>query len=104
MQQCQQRVNEIIDCYDRAKLLLTFTSQYADNISTELQSRTATSNKIGVGANASGIVSGITGIVGAGVLLFPPAAAAGVPILIASLVFGGGATAAHTGDYAAVKY
>ncbi|KAL3794500.1 hypothetical protein HJC23_013501 [Cyclotella cryptica] len=104
MQQCQERVNEIIDCYDRAKLLLIYTSQYADDISTGLQSRTEKSNKIGVGANASGIVSGITGIVGAGALLFPPVAAAGVPILIASLVFGGGATAAHTGDYAAVKY
>ena len=104
MQTCQQKVNQMIDCYDRAKLLLTYTSQFAPEISRGLQSRTAKSDKIGVGANASGIVSGITGIVGASALLFPPAAAAGVPILIASLVFGGGATAVHTGDYAAVKY
>lgn len=104
MQLCQQKVNSMIDCYDRAKLLLTYTSQYAPEISAGLQSRTAKSNKIGVGANASGIVSGITGIVGAGALLCPPVAAAGVPILIASLVFGGTATAAHTTDYAAVKY
>lgn len=101
---CQQKVNTMIDCYDRAKLLLSCISQYTPSIIEGLQSRTAKSNKIGVGANASGIVSGITGIVGAGALLCPPVAAAGVPILIASLVFGGGATAAHTGDYAAVKY
>lgn len=104
MELCQQKVNTMIDCYDRAKLLLSYISQYTPNIIEGLQSRTAKSNKIGVGANASGIVSGITGIVGAGALLCPPVAAAGVPILIASLVFGGGATAAHTGDYAAVKY
>ncbi|KAL7504247.1 hypothetical protein ACHAXN_001931 [Cyclotella atomus] len=101
---CQHKINSMIDCYDRAKLLLTYTAQYAPDIASNLQSRTAKSNKIGVGANASGIVSGITGIVGAGALLCPPVAAAGVPILIASLIFGGTATAAHTGDYVGVKY
>ena len=104
MQTCQQKVNSMIDCYDRAKLLLAHTSQYAPQISQGLQSRTDKSNRIGVTANASGILSGITGIVGAGALLCAPVAAAGIPILVASLVFGGTATAAHTTDYAAVKY
>ena len=104
MQICQQKVNSMIECYDRAKLLLTHTSLYAPQISTALQSRTDKSNRLGVTANASGILSGITGIVGAGALLCPPVAAAGLPILVASLVFGGTATAVHTTDYAVVKY
>ena len=104
MQQYQQKVNAMIDCYNRAKLLLSYTAQYTPTIIDGLQSRMDKSNKIGIGANASGIVSGITGVIGAGALLCPPVAAAGVPILIASLVFGGGATVAHSGDYATVKY
>ena len=100
---CRQKVNDMIDCYDRAKLLLIYTSQYTDEIAQSLETRTARSNKIGAGSSATGIVSGLAGVVGCGALLFPPVAAVGVPLLIASLVFGGTATAAQTGD-AAVQY
>ena len=102
-EQCRQKVDEMVDCYDRAKLLLVYTTQYADEIATALEGQTSRSNKVGAGSSATGIVSGLTGVVGCGALLFPPVAAAGVPLLIASLVFGGGATAAQTGD-AAVKH
>ena len=101
--ECQQKVNEMVDCYDRAKLLLVYTAQYADEIADALETSTTRSNKIGAGSSATGIVSGLTGVVGCGALLFPPVAAAGVPLLIASLVFGGGATAVQSGD-AAAKY
>lgn len=104
MEECRHKVNDMIDCYDRAKLILTFTSQYTDDIAKALQSRKVTSNKIGASSSATGIVSGITGVVGCGALLFPPVAAVGVPLLIASLVFGGGATAAQTGDALNQKY
>ena len=100
---CRQKVDEMVDCYDRAKLLLVYTTQYADEIATVLEGQTSRSNKVGAGSSGVGIVSGLTGVVGCGALLFPPVAAAGVPLLIASLVFGGGATAAQTGD-AAVKH
>ena len=93
----------MVDCYDRAKLLLLFTSQYTDQIAEALEHSTVRSNKIGVGSSATGMVSGMAGVVGCGALLFPPVAAVGIPLLISSLVFGGAATAAQTGD-AAVQY
>lgn len=96
--ECQQKVNDMIDCYDRAKLLLEYASEYAEEIAAALESNTARSNKIGVGSSASGIVSGITGVIGCGALFFPPVAVAGFPLLIASLVFGTGATTVSMGD------
>ncbi|KAL7440080.1 hypothetical protein ACHAXH_004833 [Discostella pseudostelligera] len=102
--ECQQKVNDMIDCYDRAKLLLEYASEYAEEIAVALESNTARSNKIGVGSSASGIVSGITGVIGCGALFFPPVAVAGVPLLIASLVFGTGATTVSTGDAAVRQY
>ena len=100
----RRKVDDMIDCYDRAKLLLSYTAQYTDSIASALESRTARSNKIGVGSSATGIVSGIAGVVGCGALLFPPVAAVGMPLLIASLVFGGTATAAQTGNAAVGRY
>jgi len=102
-EECKRKVDDMVDCYDRAKILLEYTSQYADDISSALETKTARSNKINAGSSATGVISGVAGVVGCGVLLFPPVAAAGVPLLVASLVFGGGATAAQTGD-AAAKY
>eukprot|EP00984_Skeletonema_dohrnii_P006294 scaffold2252_cov129-Skeletonema_dohrnii-CCMP3373.AAC.1 len=101
--ECRKKVNQMVDCYDRAKLLLFFTSQYTDQIAEALEHSTIRSNKIGVGSSATGMVSGMAGVVGCGALLFPPVAAVGIPLLISSLVFGGAATAAQTGD-AAVQY
>jgi hypothetical protein len=102
--ECQQKVNDMIDCYDRAKLLLEYAAEYAEEIACALESNTARSNKIGVGSSASGIVSGVTGVIGCGALFFPPVAVAGVPLLIASLVFGTGATTVSTGDAAVRQY
>jgi len=102
-EECKRKVDDMVDCYDRAKILLEYTSQFADDIAATLESKTALSNKIGAGSSATGVLSGVAGVVGCGALLFPPVAAAGVPLLVASLVFGGGATAVQTGD-AAAKY
>ena len=102
--ECRKQVNQMVDCYDRAKLLLLFTSQYTDQIAAALEQSTARSNKIGVGSSATGIVSGMAGVVGCGALLFPPAAAVGIPLLVSSLVFGGAATVAQTGDAAAQHF
>lgn len=101
--ECRKKVDEMVYFYDRAKLLLLFTSQYTDHIAEALEHSTVRSNKIGVGTSATGMVSGMAGVVGCGALLFPPVAAVGLPLLISSLVFGGAATAAQTGD-AAVQY
>ncbi|KAL3817609.1 hypothetical protein ACHAXA_006498 [Cyclostephanos tholiformis] len=97
--ECRRRVDEMVDCYDRAKLLLSYMAVYAEDVASALESQAARSNKVKAGSGATSIVSSIAGIVGCGILLFvPPAAVAGVPLLIASLVVSGGATAAQTGD------
>jgi hypothetical protein len=97
--ECRRRVNEMVDCYDRAKLLLSYMAVYSEDVASALEAQAARSNKVKAGSGATSIVSSIAGIVGCGILLFvPPAAVAGVPLLIASLVVGGGATAAQTGD------
>lgn len=103
-QRCQEKVDFMVDCYDRARLLLAYTAQYADDIASALETRTVRSNRIGAGSSAIGVVLGVVGVVGCSVLLFPPAAAAGVPLLIASLVFGGGATAVQSGDAAESRF
>ena len=100
-EQCQAKVDGLVDCYDRAKLSLEFISQFSDEVANSLESKAARANKIGVGSSATGIASGVAGVVGCGALLFPPVAVAGVPLLIGSLVLGGGATAVQTGDSAA---
>ena len=97
--ECRRRVNDMVDCYDRAKLLLSYMAVYAEDVASALEAQAARSNKVKAGSGATSIVSSIAGIVGCGILLFvPPAAVAGVPLLIASLVVSGGATAAQTGD------
>ena len=81
-------------------MLLSYMVVYAEDVASALEAQAARSNKIGVGSVATSIVSSIAGIVGCGVLLF---VGHGVPLLIASLVVSGGATAAQTGDEV-VKY
>ena len=102
--ECRQKVNEMVDCYDRAKILLLFTAQYTDEIATALEHSEERSNKVGLGSSATSMASGVAGVVGCGALLFPPVAAVGVPIFISSLVFGGAATAAQTGDAVRSQY
>ena len=102
--ECRQKVNEMVDCYDRAMILLLFTAQYTDEIATALEHSEERSNKVGLGSSATSMASGVAGVVGCGALLFPPVAAVGVPILISSLVFGGAATAAQTGDAVRSQY
>lgn len=98
---CQRKVDNLIDCYDRTRLLLLYAAQYSERVASSLEAQTARSNKVGVGASATGVVSGVAGVVGCGALLLPPVAVVGVPLLIASLVLGGSATATQTGDAAA---
>ena len=50
-EECKRKVDDMVDCYDRAKILLEYTSQYADDIAVALESKTALSNKIGAGSS-----------------------------------------------------
>jgi len=86
----------IVDMYDRVLLVLKFSAQYTNDIAEALEHQVKRNNGIGVGSNVTGLVSGITGIVAAATLFTP----AGPPLLIASLIFGGTATAVSSGSEA----
>ena len=97
--ECRRKVDEMVDCYDRAKLLLSYTASYTEDIALALEAMSANSNMIGAGSSVTSIGSGIASIVGCGILLLvPPAALVGVHLMVAGLVVGGGATAVQTGD------
>ena len=95
----RQLMNSMLDVYDRSVLVLRYSSQFIVDISDSLQSNTRRNTKVGVGSSASGLVSGVTGVVAACTILTP----IGPPLLIASVLFGGaGATASSASG--AVNY
>ena len=58
-----------------------------------METTTETQNKVGLGSSTTGVVSGVLGVAAAAAIFTP----AGAPLLIASLLFGGSATAVQTG-------
>lgn len=89
----KQCVHHMVDVYDRILLLLKYSEQFIDSVSLKLQETTVVQNKVGIGSSSAGIVSGVLGVAAAATILTP----AGPPLLIASLLFGGSATAVQTG-------
>lgn len=89
----RKSVDHMIDLYDRCLLLLNYSSQFVDGITESLEKRAQRTDKIGLGSSGAGVVSGALGVAAAATILSP----AGPPLLIASLVFGGSATAVQTG-------
>lgn len=92
----REKINHMVDTYDRVILLLKYSAQYIEEISITLEATSKRNDKIGLGTNTSGIMSGIAGVAGALTILTP----AGPPLLIASLLFGGSAQASHAGTRA----
>ena len=89
----QGLIDVMIDSYDRSCLLLKYAAQFSNQVADSLDKNTQRQNKIGLGSSSAGIVSGALGIAAAATILTP----AGPPLLIASLLFGGSATAVQTG-------
>jgi len=89
----EQQVDHMIDLYDRVLLLLQYSRQYMDSIAAALEEDTKTYNNINMGSSSAGIVSGALGIAAAASIFTP----AGPPLLVASILLGGGATAVQTG-------
>jgi hypothetical protein len=81
----REKVDRMIDLYDRTALLLKYSSQYIDGAAASLEDTKFRQNKIGVGGSTAGLMSGALGIAAAATILTP----AGPPLLIASLLFGG---------------
>jgi hypothetical protein len=89
-----KHIDHMIDLYDRSLLLLKYSSQYIETIATSLEQKKEQQNRIGLGSSGVGMVSGVLGVAAAATILTP----AGPPLLIASLLFGGSASAVQTGS------
>jgi len=88
------KIDRIIDAYDRTLILLHYSKQFMLDLATKLEEKTVRQNHVGLGSSATGIVSGALGVAAAATILTP----AGPPLLVASLIFGGSATAVQTGS------
>jgi hypothetical protein len=95
-----EHVERMVDLYDRAVLLLKYSSQYIPDLATQLEGTQTRQNKVGLGSSSAGVISGVLGIAAAVTIITP----AGPPLLIASLLFGGSATAVSTGTEARNYY
>ena len=91
-----ERIEYMVDCYDRCMLLLQYSRQFVENIASSLEDQKEKQNKIGLASSSVGVLSGVLGIAAAATILTP----AGPPLLIASLFFGGGATTVQSGTEA----
>lgn len=96
----KQSLNHLLDIYDRVVLLLTYSAQYIPTIAQQLEQSKQRQNQIGLGSSSVGLVSGALGMVAAATILTP----VGPPLLVASLLFGGGSTAVQTGSEAMHYY
>eukprot|EP00535_Pseudo-nitzschia_heimii_P009933 CAMPEP_0197176926 /NCGR_PEP_ID=MMETSP1423-20130617/2699_1 /TAXON_ID=476441 /ORGANISM="Pseudo-nitzschia heimii, Strain UNC1101" /LENGTH=846 /DNA_ID=CAMNT_0042626383 /DNA_START=144 /DNA_END=2680 /DNA_ORIENTATION=- len=92
----EKHIEYMLDCYDRCMLLLTYSTQFADQIAASLEDQTKKQDIIGLASSSVGVLSGVLGIAAAASILTP----AGPPLLIASLFFGGGATTVQSGTEA----
>jgi hypothetical protein len=89
-------MNHMLDVYDRAWLILKYSSQFMEEISTTLEESSKSKDKYSLGSSATGFVGGLVGVAGALTIWTP----AGVPLLLASVVFGSAGAATSAGSEA----
>ena len=94
--QRKSKLNHMLEVYDRSLLVLTYSDQFIDDIVVALQGNTERHNMVGVGSSATGVLSGGLGVAAACTIFTP----VGPPLLLASILFGGGATAVNAGSEA----
>lgn len=92
----KKRVNNMLDVYDRSLLVLRYSIQYIEEVALALRTITSRHNRIGLGSSATGFVAGGLGVAAACTIWTP----VGPPLLLASILFGGGATAVNAGSEA----
>jgi len=85
----KQKLNHMLEVYDRALLILTYSVQFIDEVALALEENTSRHNKVGLGSSATGMVSGGLGVAAAATIFTP----VGPPLLLASILFGSGAAA-----------
>lgn len=81
----RHQIKHMIDVYDRVLIMLEYAAQYIDEIALKLEKNTRKEDRVGLGCNTSGVVSGMAGVAAAACFVTP----AGPPLLIASLLFSG---------------
>ncbi|CAB9526772.1 expressed unknown protein [Seminavis robusta] len=103
----QAGMAHMIDSYDRALLMLRYSSQFIDEIADTLEHTSKKNDHIGLGSSMIGLTSGFTGVASIAVQFVAAAAIlspAGPPLLMASILFGASAAAASTGTEAFTYY
>ena len=90
----RQNIKHMVDVYDRVHLMLTYSSQFIDEIAHKLENNTKREDQVDVGSNSMGIASGLAGIAAAAAIVTP----IGPPLIIASLLFGATAQASSSGS------
>lgn len=60
----KSRLNSMLEVYDRALLVLLYSTQFIDEVVIALQGNTSRHNKIGLGSSATGVVAGGLGVAG----------------------------------------
>lgn len=60
----KKRLNNMLEVYDRALLVLLYSTQFIDDVVTALRGNTSRHNKIGLGSSATGVVAGSLGVAG----------------------------------------
>lgn len=88
--------NFLLEVYDRTLLILKYSIQYIDEICEALEINTRRNNQIGLGSSGVGVLSGVMGVTAACTIFTP----VGPPLLLASVLFSGSATAAAAGSEA----
>lgn len=88
----RDRVHHMMNVYDGVLLLLLYSMQFVDQVASRLQQKTRNQNHVSVGSSTVGVLSGVLGVAAAATILTP----VGPPLLIASFLFGGSATAVQT--------
>ncbi|CAJ1954690.1 unnamed protein product [Cylindrotheca closterium] len=92
----KRKMNHMLEVYDRALLILTYSVQFIDDVVVALEQNTSRHNKVGLGSSATGMVSGGLGVAAAATIFTP----VGPPLLLASILFGSGAAAADAASEA----
>jgi hypothetical protein len=103
----QKCMMHVIDSYDRALLMLKYSSQFIDEIADALETNARKTDHIGLGSSMIGLTSGFTGVAAVAAHVSVAAAIlspAGPPLLVASILFGASAAAASTGTEAINYY
>lgn len=95
-----QRMYHLMDLYDRTVLLLQYSNQYIEEVAKALDNIKKQRDGVIIGGASASMISGVLGVAAAFTLFTP----AGPPLLITSLLFGGGASAMETGSNLHNKY